>query len=83
MPTTARYLSRFSQALLLDAACTSLGRTIRDLALTAQNPPGHHVLSFGIGSHEVITVFFGTTFLVIAWVMAEASSVAEENKSFV
>ena len=79
----ARFLSRFALALLLDALTSSLGRTVMVLALTFHNAPGHRELVLGIGSNELGTAFIGVTFLVIAWVMAEAATVAEENKSFV
>lgn len=76
-------LYRFALALLLHAFAGFLGRTLIPLALTMQNPPGQRKLVIAISSDDVSTVFVAVTFMVIAWVMAEAAAMAEENKTFV
>lgn len=53
------------------------------LALTAANPPGQHVISFGLGLGDVAVLFLGGATLVIGRVMAEAARLAEENESIV
>jgi len=47
------------------------------------NPPGERMLAIEISSDTVGTVLFGLLILIIAWVMGEASRVAEENAQFV
>lgn len=47
------------------------------------NPPGERVLAIEVGSNTVGTILFGLLILVIAWVMGEASRVADENAQFV
>jgi hypothetical protein len=76
-------LYRFALALLLHAFANFLSRTIIPLALTMQNPPGERKLAIAISSDDVSTVFIAVTFMVIAWVMAEAAEVSEENRTFV
>jgi len=78
----SRFLSRFALALLLDAGAKVLSRTVQVLLLTMDSPPGQRALSIGISSDEIGKVFLGVTFMVVAWVMAEAAKVADENRSF-
>ena len=81
--TAARYLSRFALALLLDALATILQRTALVGFLTMHNPPGDRHFIISIGTPEINTAFIGIIFMVIAWVLAEAATVAEEHRGFV
>lgn len=47
------------------------------------NPPSQRMLAVEVSSHTVGTVLFGLLILIIAWVMGEASRVADENAQFV
>jgi hypothetical protein len=47
------------------------------------NPPGHRQLAISFGSAELTTLFIGFVFLVIAWIMDEARSLAEEQAEIV
>jgi len=68
-----------SQALLAWAIASMLYTPLHGLAVTAANPPGHHMLSLGIGGTEVALVFVAALSVVIARVMEEARRLDEEQ----
>ncbi len=53
------------------------------LAVTLGNPPGQRLLSVGFSSSQLVTLFMGAMFLVIAWVMDEARELAEDQAQII
>ena len=51
--------------------------------LTLNNPPGQRHLSVGIGSDLVFTLFFAGLVWLMAAVIAQGQTLAEENEGFV
>ncbi|WP_246678429.1 MULTISPECIES: hypothetical protein [unclassified Mesorhizobium] len=51
--------------------------------LTLDAPAGQHRLTLSFGSDTVLMLLAAGTIAVIAWVMAEATALAEENQQFV
>lgn len=51
---------------------------LHSLALTASNPPGKHMLSFGLSSDHVPVLATGIAVVVIAWVMDEGRKLRQE-----
>lgn len=79
---TAR-LRRLAWSLIGVAAAQVLARTATGLVLTMNNPPGQKVLLVGLSSHDYVLLLFGVLLLAIAWVMVEATRLAQENAEFV
>lgn len=63
-------------AALLTGAATSV-------LLTLHNPPGMRQLAIGIGSNHIFTLFFAGLVWLMAAVIAQGQSLAEENEGFV
>ncbi|HNY30176.1 MAG TPA: DUF2975 domain-containing protein [Fibrobacteria bacterium] len=55
-----------------------LSTPIHSLVLTLDNPPGKHLLSFGLSSDHVPTFAAGIAMVVIAWVMEEGCKLRSE-----
>ena len=47
------------------------------------NPPGTRVLEISVRSNDLGALFVGCLFLVVAWIMAEAQRLAEDNAQIV
>jgi hypothetical protein len=76
-------LRRMAWATIGAAAAQVVARTAHVLLLTMNNPPGKKVLSVGISSTDYSFLIFGVMLLGIAWVMVEATRLAQENAEFV
>lgn len=79
---TAR-LHRFARAILLYAILSIPAQTLLVLALTISNPVGEREISIGISGFEVGMLVLGFAFLIISWVMREATRMAEDNAQIV
>lgn len=82
-PGTQTHLRRFAWALLLATVLQPLELTWLGLAYTLGNPPGKHVLHIGISSDLLLPLLTSAALLAIAFVLSEASRIAEENGQFV
>lgn len=51
---------------------------LNSLALTASNPPGKHMISFGLTTSHVPVLATGVALVVIAWVMDEGRKLRQE-----
>lgn len=67
-----------ARALWAWAVCCVLATPLHSLAVTAANPPGRHMVSFGVGTTELALVFLAGLALVMARVMDEARRLDEE-----
>lgn len=65
------------------SALQMLSPTLALLALTAHNPPGHRVLSFGVSFESYTLLIVGILIVLLANVMLEATRIAQENQEFV
>jgi hypothetical protein len=79
----AQRLRRFALAVLAMTLASPLENTLTILAVTLGNPPGQRLLSVGFSSSELVTLFMGAIFLVIAWVMDEARELAEDQAQII
>ena len=68
-----------AKALLYWALASILYTPLHGLAVTAANPPGHHLLTLGIGSPELSLFFVAAMAVVISRVMDEARRLDEEQ----
>ena len=77
----ARYYQILGYMFFLDALITRpLSGAILSIASTLSNPPGQRVVSIGISSVNLQSLFCGMILIVIARVMYLASQVEEEQK---
>lgn len=77
------HLRRIAIALIAIAVAQPLSRTLTVLALTLFNPPGQKVLAIGLSWHDYTFLLVGGVLLAIAWVMVEATRLAQEHAEFV
>ncbi|WP_161974515.1 DUF2975 domain-containing protein [Piscinibacter terrae] len=76
-------LRRLAWAVIGAAATQIVARTAHVLLLTMNNPPGKKVLTISISSTDYSFIIFGVLLLGIAWVMVEATRLAQENAEFI
>lgn len=76
-------LRRFAGWVAWAALASMLASSATSVLLTLNNPPGQRHLSLGVGSDHVFTLFFAGTVWLMAAVIAQGRSLAEENEGFV
>jgi Protein of unknown function (DUF2975) len=76
-------LRRFAGWVAWAALASMLAASASSVLLTLNNPPGLRHLSVGIGSDQVFTLFFAGTVWLMAAVIAQGRSLADENEGFV
>lgn len=76
-------LGRFAGWVAWAALAALLASSLTSVLLTLNNPPGQRHLSIGIGSDHVFTLFFAGLVWLMAAVIAQGQSLAEENEGFV
>jgi hypothetical protein len=80
---SARRLRDFAGAVLAQAVLGPLSSTALMLAFTLDNPPGSRQLVIALSVHDYLALIVGGVLLAVAWVMVEATRIADENASFV
>ncbi|MEQ5777801.1 MULTISPECIES: DUF2975 domain-containing protein [unclassified Thalassospira] len=80
---TIRHLKIFSIALLSQTLLSPLAGTLTSLFVTITRPEGERAISIGLSNIEATSLFLGGLFLIISWVLGEAVSLHDENRSFV
>jgi hypothetical protein len=78
-----RHLCGFAAVLLASAIVTPFMRAAVGVALTLSNPPGQRVLAFTLSWNDYLSILCGAVLLAVAWVMADAVRLAEDNEGFV
>lgn len=76
-------LGRFAGWVAWAALASMLAGSATSVLLTLNNPPGQRHLSVGIGSDQVFTLFFAGLVWLMAAVIAQGQTLAEENEGFV
>jgi hypothetical protein len=76
-------LRDLAAAMLAQAVLGPLSTTALLLAFTFSNPPGQRQLVIALSVNDYIALIIGGVLLAVAWVMVEASRIAEEHASFV
>ena len=56
---------------------------VLSVVLSWHNPPGTRALAITLNSDDLGALFVGCLFLVVAWIMAEAQRLAEDNAQIV
>ena len=80
---TARCIRGFALAIMLYAVSSPVIGGLLSVVLTMGNPPGERALVISFSSNELALLFLGGCLLVISWVMAESSRLADDNAQIV
>lgn len=79
----ALHLRAFAVSVVAAAIAKMLIVPVLSIVLSWHNPPGARALSIAINSDDIGARFVGLLFLVVAWIMAEAQQLAEDNAQIV
>ncbi|CCV13516.1 DUF2975 domain-containing protein [Mesorhizobium sp. STM 4661] len=82
-PDAIKGLRNFALGLLASALLKPFSAAALSVLLSWDAPAGQHRLTFGFGSDTMLTLLAAGIIAVIAWVMTEASVLAEENAQFI
>ncbi|MFV0664870.1 DUF2975 domain-containing protein [Denitromonas sp.] len=77
------YLSRFAGRVAASVAVGMLCSTVLSVVLTVNNPPGMRQVAIGVGSNEILSLLFAGMVWLMAAVIGQGQSLAEENDAFV
>lgn len=76
-------LGRFAGWVAWAALAALVAGGVTSVLLTLHNPPGARHLAISIGSNHVFTLFFAGLVWLMAAVIAQGQTLAEENEGFV
>lgn len=76
-------LRNFALGLLVSVLLKPISAAALSVLLSSDAPAGQHRLTLGFGSDTMLALLAAGIIAVIAWVMAEASTLAEENAQFI
>jgi Protein of unknown function (DUF2975) len=79
---SARHLRDFAACVLAQAILGPLSSAAVFLALTS-NPPGNRQFAIPLSLDNYVALIVGGVLLAVAWVMVEATRIADEHASFV
>ena len=80
---SARHLRDFAACVLAQAILGPLSSTAVFLAFTFSNPPGSRKFAIELSVDNYVALIVGGVLLAVAWVMVEATRIADEHASFV
>lgn len=80
---SARRLRDFAACVLAQAILGPISSTALLLAFTLSNPPGSRQLGISLSVNDYLALIVGGVLLAVAWVMVEATRIADEHASFV
>ena len=81
--TSARRLRNFAACVLAQAVLGPLSSTALLLAFTFDNPPGRRQIAIALSTNDYLALIVGGVLLAVAWVMVEATRIADEHAAFV
>jgi hypothetical protein len=81
--SSARRLRDFAACVLAQAVLGPISSTALLLAFTLSNPPGSRQLGIALSVNDYLALIVGGVLLAVAWVMVEATRIADEHASFV
>lgn len=76
-------LRKFALGLLASALLQPFSAAALSVLLSSDAPAGQHRLTLGFGSDTMLALLAAGIVAVVAWVLSEASALAEENAQFV
>ncbi|KRB26829.1 MULTISPECIES: DUF2975 domain-containing protein [Mesorhizobium] len=76
-------LRDFALGLLASALLKPFSAAALSVLLSSDAPAGQHRLTLGFGSDTILALLAAGIIAVIAWVLAEAAALADENAQFI
>ena len=76
-------LRTFALSVAASAFAKIVVGPVLSVIVSWHNPPGTRVLEISVRSNDLGALFVGCLFLVVAWIMAEAQRLAEDNAQIV
>lgn len=76
-------LLSFARMLFAYAITKPITSAITSVIVTFNNPPGERQLAISLSSNDLGVFFISGVFFIIAWVMAEAHKLAQDNAQIV
>jgi hypothetical protein len=80
---TVRCLQRFAGWVMASVAASMVAGSIISVLLTLNNPPGMRQLVISVGTDQIFTLFFAGMVWLMAAVIGQGQTLAEENATFV
>jgi DUF2975 family protein len=80
---SARHLRDFAACVLAQAILGPLSSAALSVALTYSNPPGNRQLAVSLSLDNYVALIVGAVMLAVAWVMVEATRIADEHAAIV
>lgn len=77
------HLRRFAGWMAGAALAAIVAGAVTSVLLTLHNPPGMRHLAVGVSSSQVLTLFFAALVWLMADIIGQGQSLAEENEAFV
>lgn len=78
-----QHLRRFAQWVAAAAVAAIVAGAATSVLVTLHNPPGMRHLAISVSSSHVLTVFFAALVWLMADIIGQGQSLAEENQAFV
>jgi hypothetical protein len=78
-PSNVQCFKKLSRVLIWWFAVGIIHRSLLSVALTLHHPPGHRIITLGIGSPDLTALLLGGILAVIAWVMEEGRKLQEDQ----
>jgi Protein of unknown function (DUF2975) len=82
-PAALRHIRAMAWALIATSFWHVASSTLSILLLTWHNPPGQRQLSLGVSWEDYLAALFGGLLIAMAWAMAEAGRIEQDNAGFV
>ncbi|MBN9530435.1 MAG: DUF2975 domain-containing protein [Alphaproteobacteria bacterium] len=76
-------LRAFAVAAAISALLQPLAGAALGVVLSGASPTGGHSLVINVGSDTLLSLLFAAMVGLIAWILAEATEIADENQQFV
>lgn len=82
-PAAIRHLRRLAGWSIASAIANILCHMAVSVVLSLPNEPGRRMLAIGVGSDQLLLLFFAALVWVMAAIIGEGLEIADENASFV
>ena len=79
----ALHLRTFAVSVVVSAIVKILVTPLISVILSWHNPPGTRAVAISFGSNDISALFVGLLFLIVAWIMAEAQKLADDNAQII
>jgi hypothetical protein len=75
-----RYIRNVGYGLLATQLISPIYQALIGMALTSQNPPGHHFAMFGISTTDLGMILIAFLIILVSWIMAEGCKLHDDQQ---